>query len=90
MAIFYRPIRFEPLEFDHFWLSDTPATIGSRSWGNNIPRMVTWVRFLDRLTEREFYFINTHFDHESQPAREQSAELLLERLAELIRIFLWF
>lgn len=83
MAIFYRPIRFEPLEYDHFWLSDTPATIGSRSWGNNIPRMVTWVRFLDRLTEREFYLVNTHFDHESQPAREQSAELLLERLAEL-------
>lgn len=82
MAIFYRPIRFEPLEYDHFWLSDTPDRIGSRSWGNNIPRMVTWVRFLDRLTEREFYLVNTHFDHQSQPAREQSAALLLERIAE--------
>ena len=25
MAVFYRPDRLEPLEFDHFWLSDTPA-----------------------------------------------------------------
>src|SRR5690606_37233917 len=79
--VFYRPIRFEPLEFDHFWLSDTPEVIGSRSWGNQIPRMVTWVRFLDRLTDREFYFVNTHFDHQSQPSRERSAALLLERVA---------
>ena len=82
MAIFYRPERFEPLEFDHFWLSDTPDRIGSSSWGNQIPRMVTWVRFLDRQSEREFYFVNTHFDHQSQPAREQSATLLLERVAD--------
>lgn len=81
MAIFYRPIRFVPLEYDHFWLSDTPAQIGSATWGNQIPRMVTWVRFLDRLTEREFYFVNTHFDHQSQPSRERSAALLLERVA---------
>lgn len=82
MAIFYRPIRYVPLAYDHFWLSDTPAQIGSSSWGNRIPRMVTWVRFFDRLSEREFYFVNTHFDHESQPARERSAELLLERIAD--------
>lgn len=82
MAVFYRPIRFEPLEYDHFWLSDTPSVIGSASWGNRIPRMVTWVRFRDRLSEREFYFVNTHFDHESQPARERSAAVLLERIRD--------
>lgn len=30
MAVFYRPIRLVPIEFDHFWLSDTPDRIGSR------------------------------------------------------------
>ena len=82
MAVFYRPIRLVPLEYDHFWLSDTPAQIGSKSWGNNIPRMVTWVRFRDLLTEQEFYLVNTHFDHQSQPARERSAALLLERVED--------
>lgn len=82
MAVFYRPIRFVPLEYDHFWLSDTPGEIGSSSWGNRIPRMVTWIRFRDRLSGREFYLVNTHFDHESQPARERSAELLLQRVAD--------
>jgi endonuclease/exonuclease/phosphatase family metal-dependent hydrolase len=44
--------------------------------------MVTWVRFRDRLTDREFYLVNTHFDHQSQPSRERSAALLLERVAD--------
>ena len=32
MAIFYKPESFEILEFDHFWLSDTPNVIASTSW----------------------------------------------------------
>jgi endonuclease/exonuclease/phosphatase family metal-dependent hydrolase len=83
MAVFYRPERFEALEYDHFWLSDTPDRIGSASWGNQVRRMVTWVRFLDREANREFVFVNTHLDHQSQPSREKSAELILERLKKL-------
>jgi endonuclease/exonuclease/phosphatase family metal-dependent hydrolase len=83
MAIFYRKARFEPLEFDHFWLSDTPDVIGSSTWGNSNRRMVTWVRFFDRNTKREFYFFNTHFDHKIQEAREKSAKLLRERIEKL-------
>lgn len=83
MAIFYKHERFEPMEFDHFWLSDTPEVVGSTTWGNSNRRMVTWVRFKDRESEREFYLVNTHFDHQIQPAREKSAELLLSRLKKL-------
>lgn len=80
-AIFYRRARFTVLEFDHFWLSDTPDRIGSSSWGNQVVRMVTWVRFLDRTTQSELVVYNTHFDHQVQAAREKSATLLLERSA---------
>ncbi len=83
MAIFYRHARFEPLETKHFWLSDTPEKVGSASWGNTVKRMVTWVRFLDRRTKKEFYFWNTHFDHRSQPSREKSAQLILQRVNAL-------
>jgi endonuclease/exonuclease/phosphatase family metal-dependent hydrolase len=83
MAIFYRTSRFDPLAFDHFWLSDTPEIIGSSTWGNSNRRMVTWVRFLDRDTNREFYLVNTHFDHQVQGAREKSAELIRKRVAAL-------
>jgi endonuclease/exonuclease/phosphatase family metal-dependent hydrolase len=84
MAVFYRHDRLEPLEFDHFWLSDTPDRIGSTSWGNTNRRMVTWVRFRDRRASQEFYFLNTHFDHQVQPAREKSAELVVKRVDQLL------
>ncbi|MCF7674507.1 MAG: endonuclease/exonuclease/phosphatase family protein [Akkermansiaceae bacterium] len=83
MAVFYLKARFEPLAFDHFWLSDTPDVIGSSTWGNSNRRMVTWVRFLDRQTKQEFFFWNTHFDHQLQPAREKSAKLVRKRVAAL-------
>jgi len=83
MAVFYRKARFEPLAFDHFWLSDTPEVIGSKTWGTKWPRMVTWVKFHDRQTKHEFFLWNTHFDNDLQAAREKSAALVRERVAAL-------
>lgn len=83
MAIFYRKARFEPLEYDHFWLSDTPSVVGSTSWGNKNIRMVTWAKFRDKETGREFYLWNTHLDHEVQPAREKGIALILEKIKAL-------
>jgi len=83
MAVFYRRERFEPLEYDHFWLSDTPNVIASSTWGNQNRRMVTWVRFRDRQSRGEFYFWNTHLDHAIQVAREKGAALIRERVDAL-------
>ncbi|MAF09248.1 endonuclease [Candidatus Poribacteria bacterium] len=80
MAVFYRPTRLEPVEFDHFWLSDAPTTAASITWGNRWVRMVTWVRFHDRRTDRGFYVLNTHLDYTSAQSREQSAQLILDRV----------
>jgi endonuclease/exonuclease/phosphatase family metal-dependent hydrolase len=82
MAILYRRERFVPLAFDHFWLSDTPDAVGSTTWGNRDPRMVTWVRFRDDASRAEFYLLNTHLDHEAQESRERGAALILQRMAE--------
>jgi len=81
MAIYYRRDRLEPMEYDHYWLSDTPDVIGSITWGHTYRRMVTWVRFLDRSTGKVFILLNTHFDHEVQPAREKAAALIRSRIA---------
>ncbi|MFD2924866.1 endonuclease/exonuclease/phosphatase family protein [Halobacillus naozhouensis] len=82
MAVYYNENRFTPLEYDHYWLSDTPHIVGSTSWGNTIPRMVTWVKFHDTKTDQSFYFVNTHFDHISEEAREKSAALINEKVKE--------
>lgn len=85
-AIFYDIRRLSPLEHDTYWLSDTPRAIGSNTWGAALPRIVTWVRFRERVRGgRQFHVLNTHFDHVSQYARERSASFVAERIAELAR-----
>ncbi len=81
-AILHRRDRFEPdlRDAGTFWLSDTPGIPGSATWGNEIPRTVTWLRLTDRATHRPFYVFNTHWDHRSQPSRLRSAELLAMRI----------
>ncbi|MEV7289036.1 endonuclease/exonuclease/phosphatase family protein [Streptomyces sp. NPDC093252] len=84
MAILYDTRRLTPLEFDHFWLSDTPDVIGSNTWGGGSLRMVTWVRFRDRGDDgREFIALNTHLDNSSAYARTRATELIVRRIAAL-------
>lgn len=83
MAVFYRTDRLALVDQGHFWLSDTPEVKGSKSWGNTLPRMATWARFRDLTDEREFYLLNTHFDHKSQTSRERSAELIVDRVQSM-------
>ncbi|MEX2980650.1 endonuclease/exonuclease/phosphatase family protein [Streptomyces sp. C36] len=82
-AVLYDTDRLTPEEYDHFWLSDTPALIGSATWGNTVVRMASWVRFADRRTGGRFYALNTHLDHAHQYARERGAELVTSRLRGL-------
>ncbi|MET7693096.1 endonuclease/exonuclease/phosphatase family protein [Streptomyces sp. NPDC005483] len=85
-AIFYDTRRLAPVEHDTLWLSDTPRVIGSNTWGGALPRIVTWVRFRDRAVGgREFYVLNTHFDHVGQYARVRSAQFLAQKIAEFER-----
>ncbi|MEU9336111.1 endonuclease/exonuclease/phosphatase family protein [Streptomyces sp. NPDC048290] len=84
MAVLYDTRRLAPLEFDHFWLSDTPDVIGSNTWGGGSIRMVTWVRFRDRAPGgREFVLLDTHLDNRSPDARTRAAALIVQRIAAL-------
>ena len=81
-GIFYQRDRFQPDSADcgTFWLSDTPEKIGSRTWGNEIPRVATWLRLIDRASGRGFYVFNIHWDHKNQPSRERAALLIAQRI----------
>jgi endonuclease/exonuclease/phosphatase family metal-dependent hydrolase len=65
-----------------FWLSDTPKKIASKSWGNEIPRICTWARLIEKDSERAFYVYNVHWDHRSQPSRVRAAQLIIQRIAK--------
>lgn len=78
-AILFRKDRFHVADAGTFWFSDTPSVPGSRSWGNAITRICTWARFIDRDGRGVWHF-NVHLDHQSQPSRERSTELLRQRV----------
>jgi endonuclease/exonuclease/phosphatase family metal-dependent hydrolase len=80
-AILFKSRRFHVADTGTFWFSDTPAVPGSRSWGNNITRIATWARFVDR-DGSAFWHYNLHLDHQSQPSRERSADLLARRIED--------
>lgn len=82
-AILYRTDRFELLDSGTFWLSETPAVPGSKSWDAAIERIATWARFTDRETGKTFFHFNTHFDHIGAEARAESAKLILQRIADI-------
>ncbi|MDX2247704.1 MAG: endonuclease/exonuclease/phosphatase family protein [Bacteroidia bacterium] len=81
-AIFYRRSRFEWLDGSTFWLSESPE-MASRGWDAALNRIVTWARFRDRFTDKVFFHFNTHFDHRGVEARENSARLIMDKIAEL-------
>lgn len=77
-GIYYDPERIAVAEWDQFWLSDTPKVIGSATWGNTVTRIVTWARLRDLARKIDFFMINTHFDHQSEPARVKSATAMID------------
>jgi endonuclease/exonuclease/phosphatase family metal-dependent hydrolase len=85
MALYFRKDRFEKRESGHFWLSETPDKIGSKSWDSSLPRMVTWVKLhrTDDASGLPIVFFNTHFDHLGETARLESARLLRRQLETL-------
>jgi endonuclease/exonuclease/phosphatase family metal-dependent hydrolase len=84
MGVFYRHDRLRLKEHGHFWLSETPDLPGSRSWGMDLPRLVTWGRF-ETVGERRFVFLNTHLAHRpaDDAARLNGVTLIAERIGRL-------
>ena len=79
--IFYhrKTWRSDPVEQGTFWLSDTPKVPNSKSWGNGITRICTWVRLIGNHGQA-LYVYNTHWDHRSQASREKAATLILKTI----------
>ncbi len=63
------------------WLSETPDRPGSSYPTASKPRLVTWARL--RAEGAPLVVCNTHFDHESERARVQSARQLRRLVGEL-------
>jgi endonuclease/exonuclease/phosphatase family metal-dependent hydrolase len=87
MGVFYDTTRLKVLASGDFWFSDTPDKPGSKSFGQPLPRMVTWAEFQDRHSGQRFYVYDTHFPYQSgakaDAIRERCAQEIERHLAKL-------
>jgi endonuclease/exonuclease/phosphatase family metal-dependent hydrolase len=83
--IFYRTSRFALLTSGQFWLAPgAPATlpVNTKPWDNEYHAcVVTWGQFRDKATGFSFFVFNAHFDPGGTQARQESANLVLTKIA---------
>jgi len=81
--VFYKTSRFSKVDGSVFWLSKTPDIPGSKSWNTACTRIVTWLMLRDKQNGQLFFIFNTHFDHQSEEARVESARLVRKKIDEI-------
>lgn len=82
-CIMYNTNRFKVQQSGTFWLSEKPDVPGSKGWDARIPRICTWAQLADKSTGVLVWVFNTHFDHQGEQARLESAKLLINKMAEM-------
>ncbi|MEE9409263.1 MAG: endonuclease/exonuclease/phosphatase family protein [Polaribacter sp.] len=80
-AIYYDITKFELITQNTFWLSNRPNKI-SIGWDAALPRICTYGKFKNKLTNDSIHIFNAHFDHIGVKARKKAAKLILEKIIE--------
>jgi len=82
-AIYYRSDRFTRTNQGTFWLTLTPDRPSAYP-GSCCNRIASWVVLQDKLDgHREYFVLNTHWDHQITAANNHSATLIRERIDSL-------
>jgi endonuclease/exonuclease/phosphatase family metal-dependent hydrolase len=79
--IFYDTNKFKLIDCGWFWLSETPQKPGW-GWDAHYNRICTWVKIKPKKGS-QLLVLNTHFDHQGDTARAESAKLILRKIDEL-------
>lgn len=82
-AILYNKELFSLKDSGTFGLSDQPEQIGKKGWGAACPRICTWVKLQCIADNKELLVFNTHFDHVSMLARQESSKLIVKKMREI-------
>ena len=80
-AIFYNKTKFTVLESGTKWLSDTPDKV-SKVPESSLNRIFTYALLRRLSDDKDIMFVNTHFEHTSDKARERQAAVLQNFLLE--------
>lgn len=77
-AVFYLKDKYDVVDSDTFWLSETPNK-PSFGWDAACRRVCTWVQLKDKQTGKQYVHMNTHFDHVGISARKNSVEMIIDK-----------
>jgi endonuclease/exonuclease/phosphatase family metal-dependent hydrolase len=80
-GILYDKSVIKKIEVGTFWLSETPDT-PSKGWDARYYRTATWGLFEHLPTGKQFFYINTHLDHESVTAQVEGMKLIANKFKE--------
>lgn len=81
-ALFYKKERFNLLDQNTFWLSETPDKV-SKGWDAAYLRICTYGHFQDKQTKTRFWVFNTHLDNEGATARLEAIKLILRKIDQI-------
>lgn len=81
-GIYFRKDRVELVDWGRFWLSETPDQ-ESIGWDALYHRQVTWAKFKQLFSGKEFFVFNTHFSHVDDITRQNSAKLLKNKIKSI-------
>lgn len=82
--ILYCKKRFDLLEQNTFWLSETPNVV-SKGWDAAFNRVCTYVKLFDKKAKQTIWVFNTHLDHVGVKARCNGLSLIKSKISELIQ-----
>ncbi len=77
--IFYYKDLYTLIDKGTFWLSETPESM-SKSWDSAYYRICSYVVLRDNNTNKEFAVFNTHLDNESETARVNGMNVILNKI----------
>ena len=86
-VVFYKKSRFELLDYQTIWLSETPDK-PSKGWDAGYKRISTKLELKDHFTGNEFTLINNHLDNEGETARQNSVKIINEWASEADKIII--
>ena len=93
VGILYRKDRFDLVLKDFFWLDPEPRTLPAKNsdgtygaWKSACRRVTVYAKLKDKKhSNTEIWFFPTHYDHKSDAARKNSAELMVSQMQSITK-----
>ncbi len=83
----FKADKYDLIELDVSWLSDTPDVPGSRfAVQSSCPRIITHMILKDFDEDTPFHVYNTHLDHQEAEARVKGAKRLMEKISADLKL----